>query len=426
MKRSFFVRIKSFSIFITALMAVSIAACGENLESGNGCPLLCPPESAPLKDTIVDAVVLDTSLVGFPALGFETSLFLARLGDTLDTRVIARYDSLPQTYRFQNVDSAIVRIDSAFITFFRPVADSAIGFAGDGSIEVYDVTDATNDTSAASLAAVMTAGNLIGQTSFAVGESPDSIKILVDTARVRSRLLNGRNLRVGLRMVSPGSELVRVVSLNGGSGVLLTVIPNRAEGAQSFTFPPRSYTPADVRFLQAALADFAITVVGTTPPAGVLRVGGAPAHRVLLKFNIPSRIVDSSVVVRATLMLTQRSSTGPNAGAAVGVQIVPIVASSEITDLRTQLEFAGSSQLFRVDSVLTIPKDAGVVSLEMVRLVRAWRLQDTIRTPRLAALFLSSEATRPSAFEFYSSEAAAALRPRLRITYVSRVGSGQP
>ena len=47
MNRSSFVRIKTVSIFLTALVAVSLAACGENLQSGTSCPLLCPPESAP-------------------------------------------------------------------------------------------------------------------------------------------------------------------------------------------------------------------------------------------------------------------------------------------------------------------------------------------------------------------------------------------
>ena len=59
MKRSFFVRFKSLAIFCVAVAVASIAACSENLDSGGSCPLLCPGESAPLLDTIVDAVVVD-------------------------------------------------------------------------------------------------------------------------------------------------------------------------------------------------------------------------------------------------------------------------------------------------------------------------------------------------------------------------------
>ena len=62
----------------------------------------------------------------------------------------------------------------------------------------------------------------------------------------------------------------------------------------------------------------------------------------------------------------------------------------------------------------------------MVRLVRSWRGQDTVKNPRVAALYLSSEATRVASFDFFSTEAGPALRPRLRLTYVTKVNTGQP
>jgi hypothetical protein len=427
MNRSFFVRIKRLAFFLSALVAVSLAACGENLASGGACPLLCPPEAAPLKDTIIDAVVVDTSAANFPGLGFELTFILSDRGDSGDTRIITRYDSVPLTYKFQGADSTIVRVDSAFIRAARLRADSSVEFGADGKIEAYDVTDATDDTATAALAAQFTPGNKLGEMEYTSGETLDTVFILLDTARVRSRILNGRNLRVGLRMVSTESDQMRILSANNGGGVLLTVVPNRDTAAQRLTLSPITYSPVQPSYLRGPLADFAITVGGFAPPANVLRVGGSPSRRVLLKFDIPSRIVDSTVVVRASLLLTQRPSSAGDAGEAVAVHIAPVVASSQLSDLHAQLEFAGSSTLgFRVDSLTTIPKDSGVVSLEMVRLVRAWANQDTTRTPRLAALFLSTEASRVAGFEFFSMEAAASLRPRLRITYVTRRNSGQP
>ena len=424
MNRSFFVRFKSLSIFVFVAAVATIAACGENLDSGSACPLLCPGESAPLHDTIVDGVALDTSAIGFPSLGYETNLFLAHRGDTLDTRVISRYDSLPTTYTFKGVDSAIVRVDSAFLLVPRPAADSAVAFTADGRIEVYDVTDAADDTAAASLAGQMTAGNKIGQFDYTSGQSPDTLKIMLDTAKILGRI-PARNLRVALRMVSTASDMIRIVSVNNAGGIRLTIVPNSDTAASRIRFQPITYSPDEPRYLRSALSDFQITVVGNAPPANTLRVGGAPAHRVLLKFNIPSRIVDSSVVVRATLMLTQRPSGSADAGSAVGVQIVPVLASGEVNDLHTRLEFAGSV-LVLSDSLATVPKDSGVVDLEMVKLVRSWRGQDTTKNPRVAALYLSSEATRVASFDFFSIEAPAALRPRLRLTYITKVNTGQP
>lgn len=424
MNRSFFVRFKSLSIFFVAAAVASIAACSENLDSGGSCPLLCPGESAPLQDTIVDGVVVDTSSIGFPTLGYEVNLFLAHRGDTLDTRVITRYDSLPTTYNFLGTDSAIVRVDSAYLLVARPAADSAVAFTANGRIEVYDVTDVVNDTAVASLAAAMSPANKIGEFTYASGESPDTLKILLDTARVHSRV-GTRGLRVGLRMVSAASDMIRIVSVNNAGGIGLTIVPNSDTSASRIKFTPVSYSPEEPIYLRSPLSDFQITVAGSVPPPATLRVGGAPSHRVLLTFDIPRRIVDSTEVVRATLMLTQRPSGSADGGAAVGVQIVPVLASDEVTDLHSRLEFAGSVLVF-VDSLSTVPKDSGVVNLEMVKLLRAWKGQDLVRTPRVAALYLSSEGTRVASFDFFSMEAAAALRPRIRITYVTRVNTGQP
>jgi hypothetical protein len=391
------------------------------------CPVLCPQESAPLKDTVIDAVVLDTSAIGFPALGFETVMLLAKRGDSLDSRIISRYDSLPQLYRYGGTtDSAVTRVDSVFILAPRPRADSAVAFTGDATVEVYDVTAAANDTMTADLAAQFTPANRIGSTNYLKGDSPDTLRVLLDTARVRDRLLNTRNLRIGVRLVTAGSDEMRITSGNGAGGIALYVYPNRDTTADSIRVFPTTFSPADPTYLQQYLSDFMISTIGSQPSINTLRVGGLPSHRVLLKFDIPTHIVDSSVVVRASLMLTQKPSTMPDAATAVSVHIVPIVASTQVTDLHSQLEFAGSALLYPVDSLVTVPKDSGQVNLEMVSLVRAWKGKDQVQTPRIAALYLSSEGSRTASFEFFSLEAAAALRPKLRITYVTRVNTGQP
>lgn len=427
MTRSFFVRFKALTVFALVLATVSLASCSENLAAGGSCPLLCPQESSPLNDIYVDGVVVDTSAVGFPPLGFESDLILAHRGDSLDSRIITRFDSVALTYKYGDADSALVRVDSAFIAAPLPRADSAVAFTSTGTIEVYDVTDAAEDTSVASLTAQMIAANRIGSYMYVKGDSPDTLIIQLDTARVRSRVLDTRNLRIGLRMVSAGSDQVRIISQNSAGGISLSVYGNRDTTARPIVATPLSYSPEEPIYLRTAHADFTISVKGAAPTApNVLRVGGFPAHRVLMRFEIPRRIVDSSVVVRASLLLTQRPSSSADAGTNVAVHIVPVVASSVVTDLRGQLEFAGSAQLFPVDSLLTVPKDSGQVSIEMVTLVRAWKGQDTVKTPRIAALYLSSEGSRVASFDFFSLEADPALRPRLRITYVRRVSTGQP
>jgi hypothetical protein len=428
MIRSFSLRFKPLLAFAVGVAAISLASCSENIEGGASCPLLCPQTSAPLKDTIIDAIVLDTSATGFPDIGFESNLIIAMRQDSSDVRAISRFDSLSRIVQDSNTETTITEVDSAFARLVVPTSDTALKFGYDGVIEAYDVAGAANDTSVADLAAQFTASNLLGSYSYKKGDSPDTLDILLDTARVRAHLLNDSSVRLGFRMVSSGSDQIRFMSIGGGLGAQLVVYPSRDSSAAPVMYSPHSLTPSAPALQRAAFADFQITVKGGKPTVpNVLRVGGAPAHRVLFRLSLPNGIVDSAVVVRATLLLTKKpSETGPS-GDSVTIHIAPVVASSAVTGTHELLEFAGAETLFPVDSLKLAASDSGQVGIQMVTLLRAWRQQDTLQTPRRAALFLSNESAGTSSFDFFSHEAAdPALRPKLRITYVTSVSSGRP
>src|SRR4051812_5041300 len=173
MIRSYSLRFKSLLVFAIGVAAISLASCSESLEGGNSCPLLCPQESSPLKDTIVDAIVLDTSASGFPDLGFESDLILAMRQDSSDVRAISRYDSLPKEFSDSNTQKTITHVDSAFVRLLVPPTDTALKFGFDGVIEAYDVAGAANDTSVTDLAAQFVAGNKLGSYSYKKDDSPD-------------------------------------------------------------------------------------------------------------------------------------------------------------------------------------------------------------------------------------------------------------
>jgi hypothetical protein len=227
-------------------------------------------------------------------------------------------------------------------------------------------------------------------------------------------------------MVTSGSETIRFMSRQVSSGFFLVVHADRDSNVAPTSFQATSATPTEIPYLRDFYNDFTITVVGSTPPANVLRVGGYPARRALLRFNIPSRIVDSTDVIRATLMLTQRSTPLPEAGDTAVVRAAPIIVSSQVTDLREVLQFAGAPQNFPLDSIVLFPKDSARRDVQIVNLVRSWRGQDTLKTPRLAALYIASESNRTTGVDFFSMEAAPELRPRLRLTYVTKVSNGRP
>ena len=428
MIRSHVVRFRVLSLFAVLLTAVAVASCREDIQAGVGCPLLCPQEQLPLRDTTIDAVTLDTSIAGFPPTGFESTLLLARRGDTLDAGIVTRYDTLPTHYSAIGQDSVIKRIDSAFVQGRRIAADSSKVLTDSATVEAYDVTDVVNDTSTAALLAAMTSANKIGTRSLAKGANPDTLKVLIDTARVRARVTDSTHrMRIALRMVSKGSAQLRFIAHNDGEGFTLVYYPSRDTLVAPIKVAPLSAAPSGLSNLAAALADFGFVALSRPlPNASILRVGGYPWRRVLMRFKLPSNIVDSSAVIRATLFLTQKPSATPSAGDSVSVRAAPIVASNVVTDLHLRLEFAASSQLFRADSTVLVPQDSGRRELDIVRILRSWRGQDTLKTPRAIALVIGTEGATPTSVDFFSIEAAPGLRPQIRITYATKPSSGRP
>jgi len=106
--------------------------------------------------------------------------------------------------------------------------------------------------------------------------------------------------------------------------------------------------------------------------------------------------------------------------------VSPILAGEQITDVRTIVNFAGSGAVGGLDSVRLVPKDAGLRSVELVNLFRAWRAVGSANSIRAIVLRAKQEAASTAELDFVSSEGAEALRPKLRITYVPRRGFGLP
>lgn len=407
-------------------MAVVVSACDETLEGGIACPSLCPAPTAQVLDTTMLAVEFDTTISGFPPLGTEQQLLLATRGDTLDTRAIVRFDTIPTTYRVPatGVDSNITQVDSALIYLKVASADT---LGPPITIELYDVDlrNAHEDTVASELVTAFDPARLIGSRTFAAESLlSDTLKIPFDPAKILEKIQaeeQFRRLRVGVRISAPTSAQITVYAQNGGYTPILYFRPAPDSGVTPVVLGAFSRTPT-LPFIAADLADFQLVAAGPAPePPSVLRVGGTPGKRAYLRLNIPSFILDSSAVIRAQLLLTQRPNpTAPDALDSAGVQTFAVVAGSAITDFSRLLFFLQGGR----DSALVAPADSGVVAFEIIDLLRTWRGTDAAKTPRAIALRAGLEGTQAWLADFYSIEAAESLRPRLRIWYVPRTQRG--
>jgi hypothetical protein len=411
---------------VAAFAALAIAACSDKLDAGASCPLLCPEQSVRLLDTTIDAVVADTTITGLPPIGTENFLMLSSHGDTLDTRAIIRFDTLPQTFTNNAVDSTITQIDSAYL--LTPLlTDSLHRLTAPVTIEAYDVDTTGFDTSSAVLASLFRADRLIGSKTFAPESLLDSIRVPINTDTVLDRVNHGTRLRVGLKLVSAGGADLRIGSTQLGAPVTLTIKASLDSTATPVTVGPLSSTPTDQTFLAGPLADYTIVVQGGTGASpDLLGVGGVPSRRSYLKFDVPSRIVDSTTIVRAELELTQTPNRRVDPLDSVYVFPLAVLASPSVTDVTTLLQFLGANGQFGLDSLLLAPGDSGQRVFQLVGLVRTWHLQALTVSPRSIALRSGAEGQLPGEIDFISTKGPVALRPRLRITYVPQTSFGVP
>jgi hypothetical protein len=363
-------------------------------------------------------------------IGEESPLLLAARGDTLDTRVIFRFDSIGKTFPHPSdtADTIVTHVDSAMV---RVILDTSrvVGVPGlptqPVTIEVYDV-DSPADTVAADLLPLFSANRRLASKTFAPESlARDTLFLPVPPAVVLDRILHGTRLRLGLRLVSPVSTQLRIQS--SAAPALLRFKP-AADTAVSV--PLFSKTPSDstLATLRNDLGDYVITAKTLVPPPpNTISVGGYPSRRTFLRFNLPSRIVDSSTVVRATLTLTQvPMRASPNATDSLGIYPFAVTAGTIVTDVARLLRLVTVNTINAADSLRVVPADSGTRRLELVNLVRIWRNTKPEQTQRALVLAIGEEGVNPAIAAFFASEAPADLRPRLQLTYVPKVTLGLP
>jgi len=403
----------------TAALFLAVSSCSENLDSSGVCAVLCPPVGGDVQNLTLDAVVLDTTVQSLSGLGTEPVLLLASRGDTLETRVVIRFDSLPATF-LPSGDTArpITSVDSAYIQLRIDTLNIKGG--GPFTIEAYDVDTTANDTSTAAIIALFRPDRLISSQLLARAELRDTTKYFISNAAVLAKIQSGERLRIGLRVIGlASSSEIRIASTERGAPPVLIFRATPDTVTRPLTVVPLSETPADDPIVARALTDY--TVIVTAPPGappGVLAVGGLPPRRVYFRFNIPSSIIDSATVVRATLLLNQVSN--PSIEPTDTVLIVPelVLAGIAVTDptkaAQITAELAG-------DPVKVRPGDSGLTNVEVARAFNVWRSQKPDTLPRAIVLRAVTEGSSPLEIRFSSSEDVSALRPRLRISYTSQV-----
>jgi hypothetical protein len=276
------------------------------------------------------------------------------------------------------------------------------------------------------LAAQFTPANLIGVYHAGIGRLIDTLSIRLDNAAVLNHIQTALPLRIGLQVSSSQSVTTRVYATNTlrSPGLTLRVSPDSSVAQKAVI--PSSTTPVGNPTFAAYLRDFFVVVQGAVPaPPGMLVVGGIPGSRTYLRFNIPTRYLDSSIVVRATLLLNQVGSSALDGADTMRIQPFLGVAAPFVTD-PAQAALITSYRIAPMDPLGTLPNQTTPVEIEVAPVFRVWAVQADSLLPRAIVLQPLIEPSPQQAL-FYSSEAAdPTLRPRLRISYTLRTRIGTP
>ncbi|MDB4898581.1 MAG: hypothetical protein JWN53_389, partial [Gemmatimonadetes bacterium] len=402
--------------------------CSEQVTGSLGCPDLCTDQSAQLRDTtLVGAVVLDSTLMGYPELGATRDMALVAQGDTADVRLVARFDSLPRTYVpvTATPDSNVKFVDSAQVkllidtTFARPTI--AV------TIQAFDVDTTADDTTRASLVPLFRNDRLIGTTILQPADTSDTLRVTISNAAVLDKITNGTHLRIGLR-ISAAAPVKLHIAGNSVAPYLRYRISSDTTIA-AVTVALHSATPADNTPVANALLFYPVIAspLQPQPASDRIAVGGIAGARTYIKFDIPAIVLDSVQVIRGTLQLNQLPTRVAGGGKdTLTLYVQPVVASPLVTDVATAIRFLASPTLYGIGTSYIVAGDSGQRDLEIVNLVRAWRAFGTKNTQRAVVLRSLQEGSAAGELDFTSSDGLLALRPRLRLTYVPRRGFGLP
>ena len=422
--------LRRIAILVFFGAAVTAVACRDDLATSVACPGLCPGSTVNVRDTVLDAVTLDTGVAGFPPRGTEPYILLANRPG-LDTRGVIRFDTLPSRFTRGGVDSAIYAVDSAFVTIVLDRAHSR--YKAPITITLFDVDTAALDSDIDAIKTLYRPDRRIGGATFDSAAVKDSLKIPLDSAPLLDKIKNGKRLRVGLQVSSPNHAVLRVYSRDAGLWIpgidrppQLSFDPHPDTAVKPIPVGEESRTPTDAPTLRLDLIDYFV-VFQSPHGAGPneLSVGGVPGERAFLRFNVPSFILDSSTILRATLFLTQK----PNRSSAVVDTIVLyprlVTASETVTDVGRAAELV-TPPGFNFDSLTAVSTDSGTRSIEIVNALLRWRFFTEQKAQRAIVVTASLEGSVPGEVIFFSTEAPVGVRPRLRVSYSPRTNFAVP
>jgi hypothetical protein len=392
----------------TALMGTALVAtvtgCEDSVNAPGLCPEFCLVGDITVRDTVLaDVIVAESSFVGYRFAHHSGQLQVAGPDGAGEARAVLEFFPFAATYATTetNVEDSIIATDSLQIEVLvaRRSADSGLGIAvyrlgvtPDSATTWDQVAPFFDDTA------------YVGTIAIPDSVQAGSVLVTVSPGAFPNFEADSFRTRIGLRVIGPAFvDLVSVDSIRG-----TTLSPSLFRRFVRVDSAGTAVTRSEQRGV--VFDTFLGDPMGLGAPVG-LRVGGLPAARVLLRADsAPRRIVDSTQVVRATLLFVP-------ARPAVGApdDTFRIRAHALGADFGAKSPLVAEQDTSEVGSARVRVGGADTVRIDVTDLLRIW--QSSTLLPRAMMLRLEREASGTAALELYPS-AASSGRPVLHVTYV--------
>lgn len=404
-----------------------IAGCSENLDGGAACPVLCPEQGLEVRDTVLYPVVFDSSLSGYPLIGTEPAIILARRGDTLVTAGIARFDTLLQRItRGDTAQRTITSIDTADLVLSiggAPIARDSV------TIELYDVDTTVTGLDTAAVRQLFRPDRFISSRTFHKDSLIGTRRIPVPAAFLAPRLIAGQRVRFGIAVRSDSSVQLQMLTAESQGAAILSYLGRAPADTQTLLIVASSNVAETPGAATSSFADYQVILDGLAPPSGVLAVGGVPGNRTYLRFDIPPGLIEDNTIVRALLIMTQLPNRTIDPGDTL--RLIPrLVRATSVLDPEPGKAalVLGNIASFPMPLLSVTAADSGQQQFQIGTAIAVWRVADDQTFTRAIVLQALDEGIAPHTALFYSGDSSVpqGQRPHILLSYVPRAGFGLP
>jgi hypothetical protein len=386
---------------LSSLVFIALA-CEESITAPGACPEYCAPGVIGVLDTILmGSVERDSAFQGYVQAFEAPGMQVSGAGASVESRGVIRFRPFSDTVATETgTGLPVVQIDSFGLAL------NLIGrTTGVSGIEiVIHRVPATVDSSTtfADLEPYFADSTIIASIAVHDTVAADSLRGTLPSDAFPTPAGDSLRAAIGISVRGDAPAFVSLAAAEFGLGAALTrfVQADSADGelaARSDVMGPDFDT--FVRPLETPLAE------------GTLAVGGLPSTRSLLRFTLPSAIIDSSTVVGATLILVPIEPAIGAPGASF--QVVPAALGADFGPK--------SPVILEAPDTLALPGTtvdvgaADTIAVDLTDIFAQW--QDNEALPHSIMLRIGPEGSSLGEFRFGSSLHDTA-RPSLHITFV--------